>query len=83
MSPSEVLALPARLFFAMDSQIARVRAEVDLRSLAISTSSMGGEGAKEVHKALVAEQGEVFVLERSRVVYAEAGAISKLKAIMA
>ncbi|EOB4971268.1 hypothetical protein KW516_19080 [Vibrio fluvialis] len=74
--------MPVRLFFAMDKQIPRIRAETDLRSLAITSAAMVGENIQRVRQSLVVEQGEVFQLERKQLVYAERGAIQKLKALM-
>lgn len=74
--------MPTRMFFAMDKQIARIRAEKGMRELAISNSSMSGEAAQGVYQTLVAEQGEVYVLSRTTgVVEAEEGAIDKIKAM--
>ncbi|EGR3221642.1 hypothetical protein N7I40_004013 [Vibrio parahaemolyticus] len=75
--------MSARLFFAMEKQIPRIRAETDLRGLAVISSVMSGDKIQEVRKALVVEQGEVFQIERKQLVYAEKGAIDKLKALMA
>ncbi|GAL22940.1 hypothetical protein JCM19235_1241 [Vibrio maritimus] len=74
--------MPVRLYFAMEKQIARIRAETDLRHLAVSSSVMDSERFSKVHQTLIMEQGEVYQLERSKFVHAEAGAINKLKALM-
>ena len=74
--------MPARLFFAMERQISRIRAEEDLRYLAVSSSVMSGEAIQKVQQALVVEQGEVFQVAREQIVHAEEGAMSKLKALM-
>lgn len=74
--------MPVRMFFLMERHIARVRAESDLRSLAIQASSFGGEQAQKIHEVLVAEQGEVYQVARESVVQAEAGALDKLRSLM-
>lgn len=74
--------MPVRLFFAMDKQIGRIRAETDLRSLAIANAAMVGESTQKVRQSLVVEQGEVFQVAHSQLVRAERGAIQKLKALM-
>lgn len=66
----------------MEKQISRIRAETDLRYLAVATSTMDGEAATKVQKALVVENGEVFQLSRNRFEKAEEGAFDKLKSIM-
>lgn len=76
------MAMPVRLFFAMEKQIPRIMAEQGMRALAITSSASSGEAATEVYQSLVAEQGEVYVLSGSSgVVEAEDGAIDKLKAM--
>jgi len=81
LTPDYVLAMPARMFFVMERQIVRIMAEVDLRSLAVGTSTMSGEAAQRIHQVLIAEQGEVYVVARSSLVAGEEGAIDKLKAL--
>lgn len=71
--------MPADLFFCMEQQIARVRAEGDLRRLAVGAATASGEAAESVHKVLIAEQGEVYVIAREKVVQADPGAINELK----
>lgn len=66
----------------MERQITRVRAEKDLRSLAIQACSFSGEQAEKIHKVLIAEQGEIYVIARSAIEVAEEGALASLKALM-
>lgn len=66
----------------MERQISRIRAEADLRSLAIQSCSYSGEQAEKVHKVLIAEQGETFVIARSAIEAGEQGALAALKALM-
>lgn len=74
--------MPSHLFFMMEKQIGRIRAETDLRTLAVNASSFSKEQAEKVHEVLIAEQGEVYVISHEAIVTAEAGALAKLKALM-
>lgn len=73
--------MPARLFFMMERQIARIMAEGNLRSLAVGASAMSGETAEQVHKVLIAEQGEVYVVARENLVMGDSDAIDQLKSL--
>lgn len=55
-----------------------------MRDLAITTSAASGEMANSTYQSLIAEQGEVYVITRTRspVVYAEKGAIDRIKAML-
>lgn len=75
--------MPVRRFFAMEKQINRIRAESDLRSLSVVSSAFTDDRIQKVQQALVVEQGEIYQIERSKIVEAESGAINKLKALMA
>lgn len=74
--------MPAKLFFAMERQINRIRADGDLRALSINGCTMGGEHVQKVHQALIAEQGEVYVIARSALVMADHDALAQLKSLM-
>lgn len=73
--------MPAKLFFCMERQIGRIRAEVDRRVMVTNSSIMGGEYAQEVNEGLLAELGEVYSVERPAVEEPEEGAIELLKSL--
>lgn len=74
------MQLPAALFFNLERQINRIKAEINLRDLAVSSVAMSDkESRTQIHRALVLEQGEIYQIERDGLVQPEPGAISKLK----
>ncbi len=73
--------MPVRLFFAMETQLPRIRAEQDLRRMAVVASVNSKESIQKVHQALVIEQGDVYQLEHNALVAAEPGAVKKLKSL--
>lgn len=84
MKPDEVLAMPTRLFFALERQINRVRAEQDMRHLAVVTSAASGASAHATYQNLSAEQGEVYTIGASNrgIVEREEGALEKLQSFL-
>jgi hypothetical protein len=63
MSYEEVMQMPIRTFWLMNSNIERVSAQKDMRSIAVAVCSMGGEAVQEVHRRLVIETGTIAKLK--------------------
>jgi len=74
--------MPCDLFWALDSCISRVMAESDLRAIGVRQAVMSEEAVREHKRQLVLQLGEVYVIKRDRIVKAEPGALSKLRALM-
>ncbi|MVX56393.1 hypothetical protein E5987_04115 [Parasutterella sp. NM82_D38] len=60
----ELLSLPIRFFWTLVSNIERIQASFDVRSLsiqhvAVATGMAGGEGVKQLRDSLVLQIGEV------------------------
>lgn len=64
MSYEEVLAMPVRTFWFMNSNIDRVQAQKDMRSLTVAVCGQGGgEAAQTFRERLVIEAGTVVKLK--------------------
>lgn len=78
------MAMPLRLFWLMDANVDRIKAQDDKRSLHIaSVSAMDGKRVMEIAKVLDAETGEVIKTKFDPVrtaVRDEAG-VAQLKAL--
>jgi hypothetical protein len=61
MSYQEVRDLPIRAFWFMNSQVSRVRAEVDLRELGLKVCAQTQGGLESKRGQLLLELGEVVV----------------------
>lgn len=59
MGYREVMSLPIRTFWLMNSNVGRVLAEKDLRALTVQQARHGGEHGAEIKKHLLIEMGEV------------------------
>lgn len=59
MSDEQVLDMPALRFWMMQSNINRVSAERDMRSLTMYNSAMSSEGAGKYRESLELEMGNV------------------------
>jgi hypothetical protein len=59
MSYREVLKMPVRAFWLMSSNIRRIRAQSDVRSLMVASAAQSPEGIDEIRERLVLEIGEV------------------------
>lgn len=58
MSYGEVMCLPIRAFWLMNSCVGRLLAEKDLRAMTVQQGRHGGEGATEVRRHLQIELGD-------------------------
>lgn len=56
---TDLLALPIRVFWFMNSQIDRIAAQKDMRSLNVAVCSMGGEAATNHRERLILEIGSI------------------------
>lgn len=63
MSYREVMSLPIRAFWLMNSCVGRLLAEKDLRSLVVQQGRHGGELMTEIREHLTVEMGDVGKLE--------------------
>ena len=71
MSYGEVMNLPIRAFWLMNSNVGRLYAEKDLRAVTVQASRHGGEPMEEIRKNLIVEMGDVGkVKEGPRVIEA-------------
>lgn len=62
----ELLSLPIQFFWQMHTNIDRIQAQEDMRTLTVMNCAfMGGEGAKEIRKQLVLEIGNVQEVKRN------------------
>lgn len=59
MTDEQVLAMPSRRFWAMESAINRISATHDMRSLGVMASSQSQEGYEKLSERLVLEMGTV------------------------
>ena len=53
----EIMRLPIRTFWFLNSAVGRIQAELNLRMLQVFASSQSNEGYEEIRKALINEQG--------------------------
>jgi len=81
ISPEAVLNMKTSMFWAMESCIPRIMSESELRQIGIHQSVTSADALQEQKKNLVLQMGEVYVVERTRVVMAEPGALDKLRAL--
>lgn len=58
MGYREVMSLPIRTFWLMNSNVGRVLAERDLRTLTVQQARHGGEAGEAIRKHLLIEMGE-------------------------
>jgi hypothetical protein len=64
MSYGEVMVMPVRAFWLMNSNIDRIQAQKDMRSLTVAVCGQGGgEAAQSFRQRLVIEAGEVVKLK--------------------
>lgn len=64
MSYEEVMAIPVRTFWFMNSNIDRIQAQKDMRSLTVAVCGQGGgEAAQTFRDRLVIEAGTVVKLK--------------------
>lgn len=64
MSYEEVMQMPVRAFWLMNSNIDRVQAQKDMRSLTVAVCGQGGgEAAQEFRQRLVIEAGTAVKLK--------------------
>lgn len=79
MRYDEVLSMPIRLFWSMEKNINKVRAEKDLRDLHLySVSNASGDYVEDLIKRLRDELGDVFKVKGPFIVKPEPDARSKL-----
>lgn len=80
----EALALPLRTFWLMNTNIDRIQAQADLRSLSVANMAQAQEdSAREFRQRLVVETGTIVKLEADSPLHAtrdEAG-FAELKAL--
>lgn len=60
MGYGEVMSLPVRVFWVLNSAIGRLLAEEDLRQLDVVAHASSGEGYRALRDALAAEMGVMF-----------------------
>ncbi|MCL2874778.1 MAG: hypothetical protein FWF12_00490 [Betaproteobacteria bacterium] len=63
MSYEEVMRMPIRTFWFMNSNIERIQAQKDMRSLTVAVCGQGGETAQQFHERLIVEAGTVVRLK--------------------
>lgn len=60
----DVLALPLKTFWMLNRYVDRLRAEADLRALAIQNASQSGEAAQKISEHLRMEVGTPVIIEK-------------------
>ena len=61
MSDAQVLDMPVRRFWLMNSNIQRIQAEFDLRKMSVVASAQDGKAYEQYRKTLVIEIGDVTI----------------------
>ena len=71
--------MPVRMFWSFTSNLNRIRAEEDLRTLKVAISSQSGEGTKDLSRQLDNELGKPIVAPEKPIDHA--AGVAKLKAL--
>ena len=61
------MGLPIKTFWLMNSNIDRIEAQLDVRTLMVGISSQGAESATEHRDRLIVEIGTTVVMEDSHI----------------
>ena len=78
----EVMGLPIRTFWLLNSNVVRLMAERDLRTLQVSASvQQQGEAMTQTRENLVVELGEVMVLDPIASAVRDQAGFNELKAM--
>lgn len=73
--------MKSSMFWALESCIPRIMSEMELRQIGVHQAAASSEACQEQKKNLILQMGEVYVVERTRMVMAEPGALEKLRAL--
>lgn len=82
MDPLQVRAMPARMFWCMERNISRIRAEEDMRMLRALNGAQSKEATKQAYEDLAAEVGETCQIRRPKIVKPEPNVKEKFKRLM-
>jgi hypothetical protein len=77
MTYYQVMDMPLRAFWSFNGQVARLRAETDLRSLQIAVAAQSGEALNDLNEQLRIENASPTVVVDNR---SDPDAQAKLKA---
>ncbi len=69
--------MPSRLFWYLERNISRVRAEADIRAVRVANAAPHRESTEGLMQSLAAEIGETAEIKRNVIVRAEADAKQK------
>lgn len=75
------MAMPAYLFWAMEGQITRLKAENDIRQINVQQSTLTANAMSATMERLSLELGETSKIKRSWIVKPERGAKDKMKSL--
>lgn len=81
MSDEQVLNMPARRFWSMETQISRINAVGDLQSISNQVAVNSKENLDKRAEELTLVIGEVAQVIHKSTVQAEPGAINRLKSL--
>jgi len=68
MNDEEILRMPSRRFWSMERQIARIRAESDLRGINVGVALTNQDALEKTTNILVLELGDTAEIKRSLIV---------------
>lgn len=63
----KVLRLPLKMFWSLNRQVTRLKAEEDIRLLRVFAAAQASEAFKTLHEELITEMDSPVVLERTMV----------------
>lgn len=78
----QVLNMPARRFWALESQISRLRSEEDLRLISANAATISEDNHRDVIDRLTLELGETCKVQHNTIVKPEAGVKSKFAMVV-
>lgn len=81
MTPEQVLDMPARRFWSMEGNMARIRAEQGLRLANVAKTVQNPDQYGETVESLSRELGEVHHIKRPTMVKGDPNAKAKFKAL--
>jgi hypothetical protein len=71
MGYGEVMRLPVRVFWMLNSTVGRLLAEEDIRHMQVTSSAQSVDGFKSKSESLLIEMGEMFKSGESALIHAE------------
>ena len=81
MGYGEVMNLPIRTFWMLNSNVPRILAEMDMRSLQVAMNAQSAEGSREFLDHLKIELGDVMKVDPIQSAVRDEEGFQKLKAL--